>query len=691
MGIMLVPQGLAYARVGSLPMEMGLQSALFSAIVYILLGTCKEMSIGPSAMLALHTGRFVQQIVTDAGSSADTALVSAVAGMLSLCTGVLILLVGLLNLGVIFDFVSGPVMLGFTSGMSISVIVSQLPAAFGIKGIGTNAPVYRIFYQTMTKLPRLNWPDLVISLATVVILLVLWMAKRHLGQRWVFFSFINTMRVPVTVVTITAASILVNRLSSSASGPFSIQHRAPHGIPAPSIPSIPLKYVTKILAAVPMTAILAASRTVAIAKDMARTQKYRADTNQELVALGAASFFGSFFRAYPSMGVRSRSLVNLRAGARSPLTNLFCSLIVVGSLFLLSPAFYYIPDACLATTTCVSMVGLIAGPHTLRRLWQVQPWDVVVALLALVLTLTFNVTFGTLVAVGLSIAIILFRAARPGLAALHQLHALPQKRTDHSYPPPGVLIFRLDEALIFQNAHHIRDKIMNTVVEETQPKEMVSPSKTGSRLGEYRKVRTGSSRRIKLPTNSNTSAHSGDCQQRETVIGKRVRFGGSALSSSELPYLRAVIFDFGSVSSIDMSGLEMLIDLRSELVEYSGASSGTPHWFELHFAAVRPCVLRALKTSGITEENSCLHRCKSSALHSDSSTLCYSFQDSSPVAENRTAHHLSTADALNYVVGIMDARTALLASQITAAHAEAFVSSELPRVIISEASTCTQE
>ncbi|KAI9597837.1 sulfate transporter family-domain-containing protein [Syncephalis fuscata] len=753
-GIMVVPQGLAYAKVGSLPMEFGLYTAFFGAIPYVFFGTCKDMNIGPSAVLALQTGMVIRQVAAESGVTATTAEMAIVASTYT------------------FDFISNPVVVGFTSGVSLNILIAQLPTALGIKGVSSNLPGYRVFINISYS--NTDW------------------LKSRLGKRWAFFDFLGTVKIPVVVIVITSISVVVNRLLPDVPSPFGILRRVPHGFPDPVLLQL-LRECTDIYTA--------------------RLKKYKTDTNQELFALGVINIVGSFFRAYPNMGTFSRSLVNSQAGARSPFTSLFCGIIVLCALLFLPPAFYYIPDACLATIIIVSVSGLIVGPRTLRQLWRVQPWDMVSALLALVLTVATNVATGILAAVGLSLIIMLHRIARP--------HFVVMERLKNS---PSIIVIRLEEALIFPNAYYVREKIMSTVVEltrstipplprkdqpwcgntdynarerrkkkrlnikaekryEMRQKQLMSQQQRQREHDEYLAsynagesysgyasgdmlstddednamdylpelpeqplprqqfnpnysqhypvasrsmyptvLETVEERSCETDSPSADSTNTTETQRNLNNLGQSDRQSSNEQANpasngertitnsehvrastpynrhtnddvpnedvthknqfsrtdnndtdynyestdddddantnydSDLPFLRAMIFDFRSVNNIDASGLQMLFDLRKELYEYSGAQLNSNHWFEMHFVAVKPHVLRVLELSGVTEPM--LHAYQGKHAAKDELTAS-SLSEIIEIGASGPAHpklvHPSIADAVRRVNESLDA------------------------------------
>ncbi|RKP07373.1 sulfate transporter family-domain-containing protein, partial [Thamnocephalis sphaerospora] len=552
-GILLVPQSLAYAKLAGMPIETGLYGALIGTLLYTFMGTSKDINMGPVAVLALYNSGVVRRVVEEyadhRGSLSNAQLAAAVGSTLSFFAGLLVLILGLLRLGMVLDFVSNPAMIGVITGAGLTVFASQLPSVIGVPNINNRNSPYRVIYDTLAALPTISWPDLVVGLTTVGCLIVFKYLGQRYGKRSPIVKSLSLARMPITFFLFTLMSFIVSRFEPYAKAhPFSIVRNVPSGMPKPEVPKLDWDFVQLILPSVPIAAVISVVEHVAIAKDLGRKSNYQPDCSQELITIGTINTVSPFFRGFISSGAIVRTAVNNQAGARSPLTSFICFLIVGAAILFLPPAFFYVPNSSLAGVIIMVVPNLVRGPAVFRRLWRIEPTDFFAAIFAVVIIFFTSIETGIAVAVGFSLLVLLYRFARPKHSALEQLRDAPTQyvdRRDPKYdtvpPPPGIVIFRLEGALLYPNSEYVQQKIVNLVLGSTRS----ASEETGAIARD--------------------ASWSNDMPQPFT----------------KLPPLRRVILDFSEISQIDTSGLQMLLDLRDELARYTGLGH-----FTLHFVAV---------------------------------------------------------------------------------------------------------
>ncbi|KAI9358754.1 sulfate transporter family-domain-containing protein, partial [Pilaira anomala] len=470
-GIVAVPQGMGYAKIANLPPQYGLYSSFVGLCLYCFFGTSKDISIGPTAVMSLLVGQTVSRItLTGEYTGPEVAVILALFG------GFITLFIGLARLGILVDFIPVPAIAGFMTGSSITISIGQWPKLFGLKSVNTHESAYLVFGNFFKYLPETSLDAAFGLLGLVWLYSVRWstgyLAKKYPRfEKILFFS--NIMRNGVLVIVGTLFAFLIN--IGKETSPVSILKSVPSGFTAMDIPSIDIGLLSQVSSSLPSVVIILVLEHVAIAKSFGRINNYKIDANQEIIAIGAANIFGSFFGAYPNTGSFSRTAINARSGSRTPFSGIFSALVVLLCLYVLTPAFYYIPDAILSAVIIHAVADLVSGPKFLIQLFRVNPFESFTFLAAVLVTFFTSVEYGIYVSVALSIIVLLLRIARPRYAILGRIpvHAKAEwiyvdqdhKTLGHlaQEPPTGVVIFRLDESLTYPNASFIADKFMQYI------------------------------------------------------------------------------------------------------------------------------------------------------------------------------------------------------------------------------------
>ncbi|KAF8980072.1 hypothetical protein BGZ46_004660 [Entomortierella lignicola] len=579
-GLIVVPQGMSYAKVAGLPVQNGLYSAYIGAIFYCFMGTSKDLTIGPTAVISLVTG----QLVTELAGRLTPVEVAAIS---CICVGALTMILGVLRLGIILDFFPTPVLVGYTTGAAVTIVIQQIPNWIGVPNINNRAPVYTIIVTMFEAIRTLSWLDLVFGLVSFFILMAVGLAVDRWGRGRFSIQMIKISRFFIVTVIATVASYLVNRNAPhDAKGNLipriAILKTVPSGLPPPNIPHIASDLFGEIvpkLLAITLATIL---EHIAISKAFARRNRYAIDTNQELLTLGLANITASFFGAYAVTGSFSRSAVKFQCGVKTPFAGFVTGAVVLLALFFLTPAFFWIPSAALSAVIMVAVFTLISPPTVFLQYYKVNIWDFLSSQIALWVTIFVSVETGIASAVGFSLVILLYRIARPNFRLLRQLKDRPDvfvddyigSTLDTVASPHGVLIFRIEEATTFPNTETFK----NWVVEEV-----------------YKHTRFGG--RVKT---ASERLWSDDLDVKIRGLRKVAHGHDSNVTDDDLPKLRAVIFDFSAVNNIDSTGLQGLFDLREMLKDYAGVTDHPSTFFEVHFVNIQANVLRSLELSGIT-------------------------------------------------------------------------------------------
>ncbi|KAF9907502.1 hypothetical protein EC991_010883 [Linnemannia zychae] len=579
-GLIVVPQGMSYAKVAGLPVQHGLYSAYIGAIFYCFMGTSKDLTIGPTAVISLVTGELVADL-------AGKMTPPEVAAMSCLIVGVFTMLLGVLRLGIILDFFPTTVLVGYTTGAAATIVIQQIPKWLGVPNINNRAPVYTIIITMFQAIKTLSWLDLVFGLVAMFILVSIGLAVDRWGRGRFSIQLIKISRFFFVTVLATALSYAVNQNlpRDNKDQPIyrlSILKKVPSGLPPPAAGQLPAELVSEVapkLAAIALATIL---EHIAIGKAFARRNRYQIDSNQELLTLGLANVTASFFGAYAVTGSFSRSAVKFQCGVKTPFAGFITGALVLLAIFFLTPLFFYIPDAALSAVIMVAVSTLISPPSVFYQFFKINLWDFLSSQVALWVTIFVSVETGIAAGVGFSLVVLLFRVARPNFHVLRQLKNRPDVFIDASVDsnletipaPHGILVFRIEESTTFPNTETFK----TWVVDET-----------------YKYTRFGGKNK-----SVTERQWSDDLEVHIRGLRKIAHGVESNITDDDLPRLRAVILDFSAVNNIDSTGLQGLFDLREILKDYAGVADYSDLFFELHFVGIQANVLRILELSGIT-------------------------------------------------------------------------------------------
>jgi sodium-independent sulfate anion transporter 11 len=326
---------MSYAKVASLPVQHGLYSAYIGAIIYSPMGTSKDLTIGPTAVISLVTGELVADL-------AGKMTPPEVAAMSCLIVGVFTMLLGVLRLGVILDFFPTTVLVGYTTGAAVTIVIQQIPKWLGVPNINNRAPVYSVLITMFQAIKTLSWVDLVFGLVSMLFLVSIGLAVDRWGRGRFSIQLIKISRFVFVTILATALSYAVNQnvpLDGNGKPVYrlSILKSVPSGLPTPTPGTLPAGLVSEVapkLAAIALATIL---EHIAIGKAFARRNRYQIDSNQELLTLGLANVVASFFGAYAVTGSFSRSAVKFQCGVRSPFAGFVTGALVLLALFFLTP------------------------------------------------------------------------------------------------------------------------------------------------------------------------------------------------------------------------------------------------------------------------------------------------------------------------------------------------------------------
>lgn len=444
-GVMLIPQGMAYAMLAGLPPIYGLYASTLPLILYAILGTSRQLAVGPVAMVSLLTASSIGML---AESGSETYIALAIS--LALVVGLIQFFLGVFKLGFLVNFLSHPVISGFTSAAALIIGISQLKHLLGVP-IGRSHHVHEILLEAVGKIAEVNLPTLLIGLGGIALII----GVRKLNRS-----------IPGSLLAV-VFGILVSWGLGMAESSVKIVGEVPKGLPVFGIPGFSIDTVSTLLPIALTISLVSFMESIAVAKAVqSRHKNYKVIPDQELIALGAANIGGAFFQAYPVTGGFSRTAVNDQAGARTGMSSIISAALIILTLLFLTPLFYYLPNAILAAVIMVAVFGLIDFKEPVY-LWRTDRGDFWMLIVTFVATLGLGIEQGIGIGVILSLAMMIYRTTRPHMAELGQVPGGKVYRNVGRFSAlkkrEDLLIVRFDAQLYFANINYFQDRMSEMI------------------------------------------------------------------------------------------------------------------------------------------------------------------------------------------------------------------------------------
>jgi len=449
--ILLVPQGIAYAILAGLPPQLGLYASILPPVVYALFGTSRTLSVGPVSIAAIMiASALTAPEVSALGNPVQSALI------LSAESGLIMLLMALLRMGGLVNFISHPVLTGFTSGASILIIANQLPLTLGLKSLscGIEIGCYTDYLQTS------NIITLLISLTAFGLLLFFGKPLTAVLKRaGIKLSLVTAISKCGPLLTVLLATLAVNYFNLAAQHNVAVVGQVPSGFPALSLNFINIEKWRILLPYAAFIALIAYVESVAIAKVTANFRGEKIVPNQELIALGAANLATAISGGMPVAGGFSRTMVNFSAGARTQMAMLIAAAILALSVIFFSSSFENIPKSALAAIILVAIFRLVRIKHIFHT-WNYDRGDGLAELVTLLGVLLLGIEEGIILGIILTIASNLRKTSQPHIAVVGRVPETEHYRNikRHSVETwHHLLLVRIDENITFANINYIED------------------------------------------------------------------------------------------------------------------------------------------------------------------------------------------------------------------------------------------
>ncbi|TRX93749.1 hypothetical protein FHL15_005425 [Xylaria flabelliformis] len=397
-GVMLIPQGLSYAKIATIPIEHGLYSSWIPAAIAVFLGTSKDLSSGPTSLMGLLTAEIISDLK---GEYAPADIAAAVAFMV----GIYGLVIGLLGLGFLLDYISIPILTGFISATALTIGFGQVGSLVGLDN--TPSTVFDIIGDVLRRLPKWDGPTSGIGFGAIVILYLLEKVGKKWGKKHFMIQYISSSRAIIVLVIFTLISYLVNKDRDELL--WAISKVDTNGIAQPKVHDSGL--ITKVAARAIAPFVAASLEHQAVARAFGRKNHYTVDQTQEFNYLGVMNLVNSFFGSMPCGGAMSRTAVNSECNVRSPLNGTITAAFILLTIYFFSPALYWLPKATLAAIIIMAVIHLFGPFYLIYKYYRISIADYIAFNVAFFVTIFVGSEYGIASAAGWAVVWTLLRSA----------------------------------------------------------------------------------------------------------------------------------------------------------------------------------------------------------------------------------------------------------------------------------------
>lgn len=463
--LVLIPQSMAYATLAGLPEVYGLYIAFVPVFVAALWGSSRQLGTGPVAVVSTMTATILTPVVItmlEPGYTQEQflALFIPTAMFLTLLVGLFQLTLGLFRLGAIVNFLSHPVIVGFTNAAALFIGLTQVSKVFGVDmpgGASDHFMTVRI-WGVIQNLDKTHVATLLMGISAFAILIGF---KRYLPRA-------PGVLIAVVVTTLASYFMGFEQMGGKVVGTI------PEGLPGFAMPGFSLDALSELFIGAVIISLVGFMEAISIAKAMAAKTKDHINPNQELIGQGLGNICGSFFQAYPASGSFSRSAVNLNAGARTGFSSVVTAIIVVITLLFLTPLLYHLPKATLAAVVIMAVFGLI-NFKAVKHIWLTNKHDGVAAIITFIATIGSapKLDHGIMIGAVLAIVLYLYRTMRPRVALLGRYKdgTLRDLEVHKDLPiDENIIAVRFDGSLYFANVSFFEDAMLTAVADHPDAK-----------------------------------------------------------------------------------------------------------------------------------------------------------------------------------------------------------------------------
>ncbi len=457
--IMLIPQSLAYALLAGLPAEVGLYASILPLVFYAIFGTSRALAVGPVAVVSLMTASALAPL-----QLSSVAEYTAAAATLAMLSGLMLVGMGVLRLGVVANFLSHPVIAGFITASGLLIAASQLKHILGVPAHGHTLP--DILASLWHEIGSVNLAT--VAVGVIALAFLFWVRKdmadflvRRFGMSSVLASTLGRIGPVFAVIGTTFAAWALDLPGAGVA----VVGAVPTGLPPLGVPTLDSGMILALAGPAALISIIGYVESVSVAQTLAAKKRQRITPNQELIALGASNLSSAFSGGYPVTGGFARSVVNYDAGAETPAAGAFTAIGLLLAAMFLTPLLFFLPKATLAATIIVAVLSLV-DLTILWRSWSYSRSDFAAVSVTILLTLVVGVEIGVATGVLVSLALFVWKTSRPHVAEVGQVPGSQHFRNIHRHKvitDPAVVTLRIDESLYFANARRMEDLILARV------------------------------------------------------------------------------------------------------------------------------------------------------------------------------------------------------------------------------------
>ncbi|XP_048055359.1 solute carrier family 26 member 6, like [Megalobrama amblycephala] len=462
-GIMHLPQGMAYALLASLPPVFGLYTSLYPPLIYFIFGTSRHISIGTFTILSIMIGSVTERLAPDAdfliyngtNVTEEVDIISRdlyrvqVAAATTVLGGLIQVVLGLVQFGFVGTYLSEPLVRGYTTAASLHAVVAQLKYILGVSPKRFSGPLSIVYTlaDLVMLLPETHLPTLLASVVSIVVLITAKELNNALRQKLL-------VPIPVELCTIVVATVISFYTRLNESYKISVVGEIPSGLQPPRVPNASV--FSEVVLDAFAIAIVGYAISISLGKTFALKHGYKVESNQELVALGLSNTFGGFFQCFSVCSSMSRSLIQESTGGKTQMAGVVSGVIVLVTVLKLGSLFQELPKAVLAAIVFVNLKGMFKQYYDIVTLWRSSRIDLLIWLVTYVSTVLFNLDMGLGASMGFALLSVIFRTQRPSYSLLGHLPGtelyLDMETHKEVREVPGITIFRSSATMYFANA-----------------------------------------------------------------------------------------------------------------------------------------------------------------------------------------------------------------------------------------------
>uniref|UniRef100_A0A8C2XR65 Solute carrier family 26 member 6, like 2 n=1 Tax=Cyclopterus lumpus TaxID=8103 RepID=A0A8C2XR65_CYCLU len=610
-GIMHLPQGMAYALLASLRPVFGLYTSLYPVLVYFIFGTSRHISIGTFAVISIMIGSVTERLGPDTdfmvngtngtGSvdlDARDGFRVQIACSLTVLTGIFQILLGVVRFGFVVTYLSEPLVRGYTTASACHVCVSQLKYLFGVTPARFTGPLALIYtlVDICRLLPQTRVPELVVSLVALSVLIVVKEINACYRQKL-------PLPIPIEIIVIIAATVITHFCGLTSKYSVDVVGEIPSGLKAPRAPDATL--FSQVIGDAFAVAIVGYAINISLGKTFALKHGYKVDSNQELVALGLSNTVGGFFQCYSVTSSLSRSLVQESTGGKTQVAGLISSIIVLVTVLKIGSLFSDLPKAVLSTIVFVNLKGMFKQFTDVPLLWKTNKVDLLVWVVTFISTILLNLDLGLAVSIGFSMLTVIFRTQLPRYSILGHISGTDLYLDTETYKEakeiPGIKIFRSSSTIFYTNAEMYLEALQEKSGIEIG-KLLTAKKKQDAKLKrEQKKAKNEANKQLYFTLSTETCtnervnwAYQHDAAVKDLYEAKAPHHSEEAEGRPHGSATHSVILDVSTTSFVDTVAVKTLKNIFRDFGEID---------LDVYLAGCQACVVEQLETAGFFSES----------------------------------------------------------------------------------------